>query len=57
MRWFLTKDALICYLLSFLVAHYTDNIWVMAAYLVLSAGIYVLYSYWRDKKSNKPPEN
>ena len=57
MRWFLTKDALICYLLTFLVARYTDNSWVMATYLVLSAGIYCLYSDWRDKKSRKSSED
>ena len=57
MRWFLTKDALICYLLAFLVAQSTDNPWVMATYLVLSGGIYGLYSYWRQKKSSKSSDD
>ena len=58
-QWFLTKDALICFLLGFLFFRYidnVDNVWVELAILVLFAGIYVLYSYWRDKKSSQPPE-
>ena len=58
-RSFLTKDALICFLLGFSFWRYidnVDNVWVELATIVLFAGIYVLYSYWRDKKSSQPPE-
>ena len=55
-QWFLTKDALICFLLSFSLFRYIDNVWVEIAFLIPSIGIYVLYSYWRDKKSSQPPE-
>lgn len=55
-RSFLTKDAFICFLLSFSLFRYIDNVWVEIAFLIPLAGIYVLYSYWRDKKSSQPPE-
>ena len=55
-RSFLTKDALICFLLGFSLFRYIDNVWVEIAFLIPSVGIYVLYSYWRDKKSSQPPE-
>ena len=57
MRWFLTKDALICFLLSFLLFRYIDNVWVEIAFLVLLTGIYGLYSYWHDKKSRKSSDD
>ena len=57
MRWFLTKDDLICFLLAFLLFRYIDNIWVEIAFLVLLTGIYGLYSYWHDKKSRKSSDD
>ena len=56
MRWFLTKDALIYFLLGFLFWRYIANVWVEIAFIVLLV-IYVLYTYWREKKSSQPPES